>query len=353
MCAMRVCVVTSSYPLQPGSYAGHFVASEARALAAAGHQVFVCAPGPRGRWQHEGIHGESLGAEQLFGSPGAWPRLKANPLRAGWALPFVLRSRAWLRRHGPFEQVQAHWLLPCGWPIASACDAPLQIVCHGSDVALLERLPRPLCRHILQSIAGTQAQLRCVSHDLQQRLLALEPSLAARCWVQPCALDVSAAPPRTQARAALQLGDDELLLIVSRLIPSKRVDLMLTSLTLRPHGPRARRTVVIGSGPELPTLRARYPGVHFLGELPREQTLHWIAAADLLLTASAAEGAPTVVREARALAVPVLACAVGDLPLWAASDRGLQLLVAHPRPAAIAGAIENALAAPAAPAALH
>lgn len=350
---MRVGIVTSSYPLQPGSYAGHFVASEARALLAEGHRVFVCCPGAPGSWQRDGIRGVSLGAQQLFDGPGALPRLKANPLRALWALPFVLRARAALQQHGPFDRMQAHWLLPCGWPIAAACEAPLQIVCHGSDIGLLERLPRALSRHILRSIADSQAQLRCVSHDLQQRLLALDPSLAARCSVQPCALDLSAAPTRDQARAVLQVGADELLLIVSRLIPSKRVDLMLTSLTFRPEAPRARRTVVIGSGPEMPALRTRHPQVHFLGELPREQTLHWIAAADLLLTASAAEGAPTVVREARALGVPVLACAVGDLPLWARLDRGLHLLGANPEPSTIAGAIETALDAPAVAAALH
>jgi glycosyltransferase involved in cell wall biosynthesis len=66
--------------------------------------------------------------------------------------------------------------------------------------------------------------------------------------------------------------------------------------------------------------------VRFLGQLGRSQTLTWIAAADLVLTASLDEGAPTVVREARALGTPVVARAAGDLVEWARRDPGLVVL---------------------------
>jgi glycosyltransferase involved in cell wall biosynthesis len=82
---------------------------------------------------------------------------------------------------------------------------------------------------------------------------------------------------------------------------------------------------VIGGGPLLAELRARFPRVRFTGELSRSQSLEWIAAANVLVSASVLEGAPTVVREARALGVPVVACPAGDLRLWAESDPGLWL----------------------------
>ena len=56
------------------------------------------------------------------------------------------------------------------------------------------------------------------------------------------------------------------------------------------------------------------------------EALTWIAAADVLLSASRSEGAPSVVREARALGVPVAAARVGDLPAWAQADAGLFLI---------------------------
>jgi teichuronic acid biosynthesis glycosyltransferase TuaC len=51
-----------------------------------------------------------------------------------------------------------------------------------------------------------------------------------------------------------------------------------------------------------------------------------MAAADVLVSASREEGAPTVVREARALGVPVVAVPCGDLATWAAADPGIALV---------------------------
>ncbi len=81
--------------------------------------------------------------------------------------------------------------------------------------------------------------------------------------------------------------------------------------------------IVVGDGPELAELSARFPNVRFIGRVPRSEALCFIAAADVLVSASAAEGAPTVVREARTLGVPVVAVAAGDLALWARSDPGI------------------------------
>jgi len=106
------------------------------------------------------------------------------------------------------------------------------------------------------------------------------------------------------------------------LIPEKRVALALQALELLDP----LSTVVVGDGPELSALRTRFPDVHFTGQLPRPEALRWIAAADLLISASAHEGAPSVVREARALGVPVVAVAAGDLADWAKADPGLLLV---------------------------
>jgi glycosyltransferase involved in cell wall biosynthesis len=65
----------------------------------------------------------------------------------------------------------------------------------------------------------------------------------------------------------------------------------------------------------------------------------WIAAADALLHPSAIEAAPTVIREARALDVHVVACDVGDVAAWADDDPGIA--VAEPNAAALAAAVER------------
>src|SRR5262249_47302471 len=88
----------------------------------------------------------------------------------------------------------------------------------------------------------------------------------------------------------------------------------------------ADRVVVIGDGPLEERLRRSAPDAVFCGKLLRPDALAWIAAADVLVSASRAEGAPTAVREARALGTPVLAFPAGDIAERAARDPGIRLL---------------------------
>lgn len=85
----------------------------------------------------------------------------------------------------------------------------------------------------------------------------------------------------------------------------------------------------MGDGPERPKLEAWARQLdaraHFVGQVTRDEALAWMAAADRLLHLSEAEGAPTVVREARALGTPVLATAVGDIAKWAEEDPGIEI----------------------------
>jgi glycosyltransferase involved in cell wall biosynthesis len=80
---------------------------------------------------------------------------------------------------------------------------------------------------------------------------------------------------------------------------------------------------MIGDGPELPSGDDL---VDVRGRLPRSEALAWIANASALVSTSRVEGAPTVVREARALGVPVVAFPAGDLAKLAQLDRGIHLV---------------------------
>jgi teichuronic acid biosynthesis glycosyltransferase TuaC len=143
--------------------------------------------------------------------------------------------------------------------------------------------------------------------------------------VAPCPIELPVAPSRLEARARLGVcADESVALVVARLIPGKRVDVALAALTLL----GGMRVVVVGDGPLRGSLAARFPGAEYLGQLGREQTLLWIAAADVLVTASRLEGAPTVVREARALGTPVVAAPAGELSAWAAVDPLLTVISA-------------------------
>jgi len=301
---MRIAIVTTSYPAHEGDASGHFIEHEARDLERAGHDVTVIKPAPGG----------------AFGWPGALARIRERPLRVLDAARFVQGARRSLASFEP-DRVIAHWLVPSGFPIALAArKSELEVVVHGSDLRLLERLPRPLTQTIIARLVSRDARFRCVSHDLRERLRALAPVTAAR--VAPCAIDVSFAPTRTTARADLELADDALVvLVVGRLVASKRTDVALVAASLL-----GADVVVIGDGPERARLERGFPAACFLGQQDRAQTLAWIAAADLLLSASRDEGSPTAIREARALGTPVVCTRCGDLADWAIRDPELHVI---------------------------
>ena len=169
----------------------------------------------------------------------------------------------------------------------------------------------------------SRAELRVTSDELRALLGAANPEPCSILRVAPSPIDVTGVPARGAARQALAVTENErLALVVARLIPEKRVALALQALTQL----EGVSVIVVGDGPEFEALRARFPRVRFTGRLPRPETLRFIAAADVLVSASPDEGAPTVVREARQLGVPVVAVAAGDLAAWARTDPGIRLV---------------------------
>jgi teichuronic acid biosynthesis glycosyltransferase TuaC len=319
---LRIAVLTTSYPRAAGDPAGHFVQAEARALAEAGHEVWVFAPGQDTKMLRGSPNVAWLASGSAFGWPGVAARLRENPARGLHVLRYLMAARRMLRERGPFDRVVAHWLLPSGFPLAlgASRDAELELVAHGSDVRLLAKAP-PLARLALRALVARGAALRCVSHELADMLVRLEPRAAAAVRVEACALDL---PPldRASARAGLGLDDAPVLVVVARLVESKRVHAALGSARLLPFA----RCVVIGDGPLRSALQRRFPGVEFLGTLDRDLCLRWIAAADLVLSTSTLEGAPSVVREARALGTAVVARSASDLDSLSEIDQRLYVL---------------------------
>ncbi len=319
----RIAVVSTSYPREPGDAAGHFVAAEVKRAVQAGHEVHVFAPGIGASNAH-GAHVHWLPDGGAFGWPGALTRLKEDPKRVLGAAAFTGRAVSALRAAGSFTSVHAHFLVPCAWPIATLTGgtSALTLIGHGSDVRLFCALPAPLRAHIARTWLARAAQIRVTSHELLDLLGRSNPELRTALRVAASPVDVAGAPSRAEARRALGWDERPRALIVGRLIPAKRVAAALAAVELLGDV----LAVVVGDGPELSALRARFPAVQFTGRLARPEALRYIAAADVLLSASTEEGAPSVVREARALGVRVVAREAGDLAQWAARDAGLLLI---------------------------
>lgn len=243
----------------------------------------------------------SFAGGSAFGPPGALARIAAFPPRAALAAAWSARVFGALRRER-WDRVIAHWAVPCGL----LGGTPLEVVSHGSDVRLLTKLPARVRHATVSAIASRATTWRFVSSALRDALLeSVERDLAARVARKSFVREPSLSMPDVSRRASAlraELGRFEV--SVGRLVASKRVDKAID---------RAASTrellVVVGDGPERRGLELRATRanarVKFVGELPRDEALAFIAAARALVFTSESEGCSTVLREARALSTPI------------------------------------------------
>jgi glycosyltransferase involved in cell wall biosynthesis len=359
-------VVSTSYPRDADDWAGGFVRERVRTLVAAGARIEVVAAGPPG--ERAALSNETgvevlrvstpaLGDRPLFYGAGAPEMLEAaGPMAAVAAVGFVARMAAAVATQARrWHTVESHWLAPCALlASAMAPGRPHRAFAHGGDVALLERIPGggALARHL----TARGVALTFASSDLQLRFARL-------CGVRPETLDATVEPARFDgtlfrplrpvARAALRRGlacTGPIVLAVGRLVPVKGFDLLVRAVG---RLPRSRRPtlVVIGEGPERARLVAmasdRRVSLRLPGALSPTEVAVWMGAADLyvqpsrVLRSGRSEGSPLAVREALAVGLPAVACAVGGL-IELAGSPGFHL-VAPEQPPALAAAISTVL----------
>lgn len=307
--SVRIVLLTTSYPEYPGHPSGHFVAWEAESLAGGGHDVHVIAPhaqdtvhhGPHQDDPRTGVSVHRLTHGGALGWPGARHRLHADPWRAIGLLRYLSAARdlAATLRAG---RTIVHWAIP-GMLMVPRSAQRITVVSHGEDVRLLASLPSPARSRVTAKIAERVEQWRFVSQALRDSL-ELPPHVAravdAVASIGPAAIELPQVTPATRTPGAARYVS------IGRLVPSKNVERAIEYVSLRAQ---ECELIVIGDGPSRTTLEvlAREKGVDatFLGLLPRDQTLAWLASSDALLMASALEGYSTVVREAEALHVPI------------------------------------------------
>ena len=339
---MRIVVVTTSFPEREGDPSGHFVEASARALVRAGHEVHVIAPGGSTsdpRRERGGLVIHPAGGSTLFGWPGATARARQAPWRLLGAGSFALGVALRLRALGQVDRAVAHWIVPSGWPLLRGVRAPVEAVAHGADVRLLLAAPTHFRRKVIHALLDRDVTFTFVASRSRDALVAasgpLGERLAAASKVEPCPIELpDLGEPIARARAATHRP---LAVAVGRLVHEKRFDLAIEAIAR--NGDFS--LVVVGDGPARPALERMAQGhrVRFVGQLPRHEALGWIGAADLLVHPSAEEAAPTVVREARALGVPVVASDAGDVSAWAQRDAGI--LVCAPSAAAFEEAMRR------------
>jgi len=164
-------------------------------------------------------------------------------------------------------------------------------------------------------VSEAQAAALAASGFRRSRLALVRTAIDADAVVRAARRDGGAAGARARARVP---AGAPLVLIVARLTRQKGVDVALRALSqVRLAVPEAT-LVVVGDGPEAAQLAALAEAlgvadaVRWVGHLANPLPL--LAAADVVIMPSRAEGLPRVALEAGALARPLVASSVGGLP---------------------------------------
>jgi glycosyltransferase involved in cell wall biosynthesis len=347
---MRIGIITTSYPRFAGDSAGHFVASHARFLVEQGHDVEVIAASDDKARDDKStdIHVTRVPSRGLFYTGGAPDTLERLPLRgalnaasftARFAFEVAKRARRW-------DAIIAHWLTPSALA-ALPSTKPLLAIAHGGDIHTLRRMR--LLAPTLFALRARNARLVFVSSDLREIAIAAAPRLTA--WleaatVQPMGIDLARFSAITPA-----LSQQTTLLIVSRLVPVKGVDVALRAFAeLADRIDENCELVIAGDGPERASLEILAhqlqidDRVRFLGEVSTDERDRLLSTAALVIVPSRVlptgrtEGTPMIALEALASRVPVVASAVGGL-----KDLAAATLVPPNDPVALADAIDEVL----------
>jgi glycosyltransferase involved in cell wall biosynthesis len=182
---------------------------------------------------------------------------------------------------------------------------------------------------------GAAARVILVSRDAYDYYCRSYPGRRDKFSFVPTFFDEALYYPRDRAACRRELSpaarEPKLVAFVGRLVPEKRVDILLRGLAELNRVRSDCRLLVAGDGPERKALEdlARRLGlrnVEFLGSLssPRLSILYNACEATVLL--SAFEGTPLVLLESLACGTPVLATPVGDIPRVIQDGRNGRLL---------------------------
>jgi glycosyltransferase involved in cell wall biosynthesis len=278
-------------------------------------------------------------------------RLRTGLLRdpRPWLEP--LRARGVRLVHAHFAPDAAYAL-----PLARALGVPLIVTLHGFDVtradaSLLASGRAPLIWSVLvrRALQREAAAFVAVSQSIANR--ALERGFPAdRLHVLPIGVDLAALTPGDE-------HDPGLIVLAGRLVEKKGVGIALQALAILVQRGLDVRLRIIGDGPLRRPLetQARTLGVShratFTGALPHAATLAEIRRAAVVIVPSLRardgdeEGLPTVLVEALACGVPVVASDSGGAR-EAVSDGAEGFLVPPGDAAALAARIKQVLTTP-------
>lgn len=234
----------------------------------------------------------------------------------------VARSVSQIHARRPLDAVLSYWAHPdgeAGLRAAQFAGVPHAVIVGGSDVLLLpQRTDR---RNAVLRVLRDSDAVITVSEGLRQAVIALgvDPDRVLTIYQ---GIDADRFHPGDRAAARRRLGlplHRTLLLWVGRMVPVKRLDVLLAACSQLASSTLDLELCLAGDGPEHTQVArtVRRSGladrVRFVGSLRHEELPEWYRAADATVLSSRSEGLPNVLRESLACGTPFASTDVGSV----------------------------------------
>ncbi len=318
---MRICIITSSFPLSPSDWraaAGFFVRDFAAVLASLGQEVTVVTP--------DKIPGEKQAPPGVsvcwFPWRGGHKRLSdMKPYLPADALAMVSLFRQGARaldclvETRGIEHVLAMWAVPGGIlarGLRRRRGVPYTTWCLGSDITSYGR--NPLFKSVVRRVLRDSDLLFADGLRLAEEAAAL----AGR----PCAFLPSSRQPITAGQQCLDLQQEGTrFLYVGRYAAVKGPDILLEAMARFARSGHKGHLYLFGGGPLEARLRQRAAAPDLcdrvtVGAFVEDETIAaYLDACDCLVIPSRRESIPLVLTDALKRGKPVLVTDVGDMGL--------------------------------------
>jgi glycosyltransferase involved in cell wall biosynthesis len=330
---MRVCILTTSFPLHKGIAIGTHVFEQARHLVELGVHVDVVAPHHKGAPWHEIVNGISVYRFRYM-----WPE-RLQTLCYGAGIPTNLRKNMWAKLQLPFlilmlfintlrvarrsDLIHAHWSLS-GLPgiiAGKLLNKPVGVMLHHGNISLRSD---PL----IEFVAKKSNIVLCNSSYTLSKVL--QGDISEKCKVISPGVDIKRFKPQVNKSLFFSREPEiprnrPLILSLGRLIGLKGFEYLIDAMHMI-HTDPLPYLLIGGRGPLRKKLKQyiQQKGlegrIKLVGHVPYEFIHHYHSAADVFILPSIidregnTEGLGVVLLEALACCTPCIASNVGGIP---------------------------------------
>lgn len=323
---MKVLVISHMYPSTFSAVAGIFVHQQVKELRKQGCDVRVISPMPwtpfpveylSSRWRR---YSEVPPKMDWDGIEVRYPRYPAFPGRMFFAssgsrtYSGIRKAVAELHRDFQFDIIHAHVALPDGFAgtmVKRDYGKPLVVTIHGEDLYVTIHR-NDACWHAIARVFTEADRIVTVSTRLNE-IAASRVGFPEKLTVVGNGVDLGVSGTASAELRAIY-GGSRIILSASYLIARKGLDFNIRAVSQLTEGHPNIKYLVIGGGSESSYLRRLASNlnlqncIEFLGELPHNEVMEYMAIADIFSLPSWNEAFGVVYIEAMMHGTPVIAC---------------------------------------------